>query len=319
MTRTHPIHRSRSGFSMVEVLVTLGIIVILIGLLLPTLGQARQTARLTDCSSNLHQIGLALTNWHVKKNPDVMAPAGWRAELGKYADDAKEIFKCEQPDDPEGTAIPTTSTGANTGGGANGPLQIYVENTKTATKLEEGPWMKKTDVSPDGKSYILRFEDIQNGGGDFDFNDVVLECTEGADGTFSLKVKENSHGYTFRLQDSTGKDLLDGKEFGRDSAGTGNGYTYTYQYPIDSDYAMNSHGDRVRRVPNSAEKILFLDYRNRDVATPEADAAIWGTFPRFARHFQRINVLYGDGSVRLASPSEIDIANGKARDKYWTP
>jgi len=108
--------RRRTGFSMVDLLVSIAVIALLVGIITPTLAHVKDAADKIVCASNLRQIGLGLTMYaedhegrypqslgsvaagddpqlaHTGENPNAWSGLGWLVADGYLS--TPQIFYC---------------------------------------------------------------------------------------------------------------------------------------------------------------------------------------------------------------------------------
>jgi len=65
--------KQRTAFSLIELLVVVSIIALLVSMLLPALGRAREQAKKTICATNLHQYGVAIYSYAADNDGGIMS------------------------------------------------------------------------------------------------------------------------------------------------------------------------------------------------------------------------------------------------------
>jgi prepilin-type N-terminal cleavage/methylation domain-containing protein/prepilin-type processing-associated H-X9-DG protein len=134
---------ARSGFTLVELLVVIGIIGLLISILLPALGKARKSAQTLQCMSNLRQIGQGLGIYLAEYG-------GWIP--GSPVTTSNFLLASPKPYSGSGPIANVTMTNASTTGM---PLVMDFYDFESPISVAIG---RNFDIGPAGSDVLMRFQ-----------------------------------------------------------------------------------------------------------------------------------------------------------------
>ncbi|HVZ93798.1 MAG TPA: DUF1559 domain-containing protein [Phycisphaerales bacterium] len=123
----------KPGFTLIELLVVVAVMAILLGILMPALGKARESARSASCGSNLHQLALGLTQYLADYNdqlPQMRVDGAGAPVAGMQGDNIGSLFG--------GKLGRLPYYGINAIGAKRRPLTKYVWDETIPTDTETG-------------------------------------------------------------------------------------------------------------------------------------------------------------------------------------
>ncbi len=299
----------RSGITKLELLVVIAIIAILIALLLPAVQWSRATARRAACASNLHQIGVAVNNYHSTFNvfPGAYMGWGWTAQILPYLDQQAVYHVIAQED---ATGLIDVK--------ARSRIPLYIcpsdsaadesQGWKPSYRMNDGFWHVKYCGNGFYAACKIPFARVQvnmlyRQTSARDFTDG-LSSTAAVSEKLNLPIVANRMGNAYEYPELWNRIM-------RETVGTTN--------PDDLDVFANRCEDQPLPVGavwlvNDAELGWINGQTYNHVLPPNRNSCFngesagnpyssWSAITATSEHSGGVNVLFGDGAVRFIGDS----------------
>lgn len=291
---------SPSGFTVLELVVIIAILIILAGLALPVILQTNSSARRNYCANNLRNIGVAYHS-NAAHNSRSMSAYDWRLSVLEEMEDNDSMLVC--PEDSRDTQYDIDA------------YTVYIVNNRRSIPLKAGTWcwignsefcQQFAEISVDNPdAYFIGFEDLRY---DTPFDGIILVEPLAEGGSRLTHVGGHPHAYRHQLKDPQGEVMAN---------------------PFDKGFIWEVHGtkssyggnSRMRRFQNDNHKILALEYLKpvANVVGPNAVGIVDYYVNVAPRHQGFLNVLYGDGRVEPITAEDADPTNPIIHDQKWCP
>jgi prepilin-type N-terminal cleavage/methylation domain-containing protein/prepilin-type processing-associated H-X9-DG protein len=313
MIRHDNSHRScasaRRAFTLVELLVVIGIIALLIAILLPSLNKARKQANAVKCGSNLRQLGMAARTFQAEnpKKQFLLRDYVGNCLRVKMVGD---VWVCPQAlmDNQYFNAVAAVLRGTDRAS-INYELALAPGANVAIRRIGAGPG---PDSHPDAlvaDEFEVWVDDRPGSPNpDRDFNDIGFRVKLAGESIGDVSVISKNAGDSFEITDaSTGEVVW--SDMPGSTAGLGGSHKIGV---IRTAYGFNRIANDYNKLILKPDRVVGMDYNSSSIILG-VTYADWNKKsdsvsepPIWARHATRINVLYGDASVRTNDWREVD-------------